>query len=150
MRSPVGGRSEVTLLLGQVRCNLSGLRALGPYQQPANYKHATIRPSLLLNNTTPHCPLSRPKAADRDFSSFSSLSLSLSQRHYIGANSHLLQVPALHSSPFLDARPFSLACLPPRNHWANETDMKRFSMVVNIAVEAVEHRAGGLYLGREW
>jgi len=28
--------------------------------------------------------------------------------------------------------------------------MKSFSMVFNIVVEAVEHRAGGLSTGREW
>jgi hypothetical protein len=72
MRSLVGGRSEETLLPGQVRCNLSGLRALGPYQQSAGYKHVTIHLSLLLNNTTPHCPLSHPKVAERDLSFSSS------------------------------------------------------------------------------
>jgi hypothetical protein len=69
--SLVGVRSEETLAPHQVRCNFSGLRALGPYQQPASYKHATIRPSPLLNSTYDTTPpaFTPTKVAERDLSS---------------------------------------------------------------------------------
>lgn len=148
MRSLVGVCSEETLAPDQVHCNFSGLRALRPYQQLASYKHATIRPRPLLNNTDTTSPASTPaEVAERDLSS----SLSPSCRSItLGWNIPL----ARPRPPFLTLprreRSFSPPCLQPRKHPANETDMKRFSMVFNIVAEAVEHRAGGLLAGWEW